>query len=245
MSEYYRSSWASQEFQRQYLDRADIYIPERRRFFALAADLFRQFYAGRQGVRVVDLGSGDGPLAHELLRADPTLRMTLVDGSEGMLMRADERLGMYENVAYLQTSFEELISGEKELGAFDLAVSAMAIHHLTLEEKAALFGYIHGRLTPGGWFVNIDPVLPPSADLERWYFALWEGAMREAQRRAGVEGDLAADVMKRYKDDPVNKPDTLEDQLGALRAAGFVDVDCFYKSGIFAVFGGRRASDAA
>jgi tRNA (cmo5U34)-methyltransferase len=245
MSEYYRSSWASQEFQQQYLDRADIYIPGRRLFFALAASLFRQFYAGRTDVRMVDLGAGDGPLSHELLRADPTLHATLVDGSQDMLVKADARLGMYQNVNYLLTSFEELLNGEKQLEGFDLAVSSMAIHHLTLEEKAALFGYLHERLTPGGWFLNIDPVKPPSGDMERWYFALWSAEMQEVQRRLGVQEDVSAEVMKRYKDDPVNKPDTLEDQLAALRAAGFVDVDCFYKSGIFAVFGGRRAADAA
>jgi tRNA (cmo5U34)-methyltransferase len=37
-----------------------------------------------------------------------------------------------------------------------------------------------------------------------------------------------------------NKPDTLNDQLNALRAAGFKDVDCYYKYGIFSMFGGRR-----
>jgi tRNA (cmo5U34)-methyltransferase len=37
----------------------------------------------------------------------------------------------------------------------------------------------------------------------------------------------------------MNKPDTLEDQLEALSETGFRDVDCYYKNGIFAVFGGK------
>jgi hypothetical protein len=34
--------------------------------------------------------------------------------------------------------------------------------------------------------------------------------------------------------------DTLGNQLSALEAAGFADVDCYYKNGIFAAFGGRK-----
>jgi len=38
----------------------------------------------------------------------------------------------------------------------------------------------------------------------------------------------------------MNKPDTLSNQLTALEEAGFLDVDCYFKNGIFAVFGGKR-----
>jgi len=37
-----------------------------------------------------------------------------------------------------------------------------------------------------------------------------------------------------------NKPDTLEDQLNALREIGFIEADCYYKYGIFAMYGGRK-----
>ena len=48
------------------------------------------------------------------------------------------------------------------------------------------------------------------------------------------------DASKKYKDNPDNIPDTLQDQLAALEDIGFTEVDCFYKSGIFTAFGGRR-----
>jgi tRNA (cmo5U34)-methyltransferase len=35
-----------------------------------------------------------------------------------------------------------------------------------------------------------------------------------------------------------DRPDTVRDQLDWLRAAGFVDVSCWYRSFRFAVFGG-------
>ncbi len=42
------------------------------------------------------------------------------------------------------------------------------------------------------------------------------------------------------KVNPDNIPDTLESQLEALKDIGFNNVDCFYKYGIFALFGGSR-----
>ena len=36
------------------------------------------------------------------------------------------------------------------------------------------------------------------------------------------------------------KPDTPDSQLKALIEAGFLDVDCHFKNGIFAAFGGKR-----
>ena len=43
-----------------------------------------------------------------------------------------------------------------------------------------------------------------------------------------------------YKENPDNKPDTLEAQLQALENAGFKNIDCYHKFGIFAMFGGSK-----
>ncbi|MBI1810495.1 MAG: hypothetical protein HY035_09030 [Nitrospirae bacterium] len=48
------------------------------------------------------------------------------------------------------------------------------------------------------------------------------------------------DTMRRYKDNKDNKPDTLGNQLGALKKIGFKEVDCFYKYGIFTMYGGKK-----
>jgi len=44
----------------------------------------------------------------------------------------------------------------------------------------------------------------------------------------------------RYKHLKENKPDVLEEQLNALKEHGFKDVDCFYKYGIFSVYGSKK-----
>jgi tRNA (cmo5U34)-methyltransferase len=88
--------------------------------------------------------------------------------------------------------------------------------------------------------MNIDVILAPAASLEDWYMELWHEWMDERKGALGLEKDLFNDITKRYKELEENKPDTLEDQLTALKETGFREVDCYYKYGIFAVFGGRK-----
>ncbi len=240
MGSFEESSWSREDFSRNYLDKADIYIAERRRMFGLAVSYMVHFHGNSDGLSVVDLGCGDGALAHELLRVNPKLSFTLVDASQDMLLRADERLGVYTNVHFVKASFAGLLDGTVDLGEFDLCVSAQAIHHLSFEEKADLFKYIFKHLSDRGSFLNIDVVRPPSEEIEAWYFDIWRGWMRMKMAEAGLDEDPER-VISQFKDPAsMNRPDTLEAQLDALRDAGFRDVDCYYKNGIFAVFGGRK-----
>ena len=48
-------------------------------------------------------------------------------------------------------------------------------------------------------------------------------------------------VPQKYKDNVDNTPDLLLPQLKALERIGFRNVDCYYKYGIFAMFGGSKA----
>jgi tRNA (cmo5U34)-methyltransferase len=121
-----------------------------------------------------------------------------------------------------------------------IAVSSMAIHHLTLSEKTRLFKKIHALLEDGGYFVNIDVVLPPTEALDQWYMKLWREWMDDKKSSLRLEDEPSEEVIKRYKGPGGNKPDTLESQLKALKETGFSEVDCFYKYGIFSIYGGKR-----
>lgn len=239
--DYDNSYWKDPAFSDEFLDNADIYVMERKRMLGLLQSFYLHHYPQGGAVRFVDLGAGDGILAAEILKLNADARATLVDGSRQMLVKADERVGIYQHVTYLQASFEELLRGQKELGHYDLAVSSQAIHHLSLADKAALFGLVHSHLSPGGRLFVIDVVVAPDPSLEDWYRELWKSWMREMQQRLGRTEDLSEDVVRRY-DDPKsnNSPDTLEAQLQALRDAGYIEVDCYFKLGIFTAFGGRR-----
>jgi len=240
MTDFNNTNWSKPEFSRQYRDNADIYIVERRRMFGILKSFYRHFLKDRDKCNVLDLGCGDGILTHNLLEIDGSISATLIDPSEDMLSRAKERLRGFNDIHYIQASFQDLMKDNILQDSFSFIVSSLAIHHLTMEEKKSLFGKIYSHLHPRGYFMNIDVILAPTADLEEWYMRLWHEWMDERKAALGLEKDLFDDITKRYKALEENKPDTLKDQLNALKDTGFREVDCFYKYGIFAVYGGRK-----
>jgi len=66
--------------------------------------------------------------------------------------------------------------------------------------------------------------------------------MQEAAQERGltVDLELIEGVPSGYKKQPENKPSGLMEQIQMLQETGFRDVDCFYKYGIFALFGGTK-----
>lgn len=88
--------------------------------------------------------------------------------------------------------------------------------------------------------MNIDVILAPTETLDQWYMKLWQEWMDERKTTLGMEGNYFDDITRRYKEEDENKPDTLDEQLDTLRKLGFKNVDCYYKYGIFAIYGGRN-----
>jgi tRNA (cmo5U34)-methyltransferase len=241
MSDFSKSAWADDTFAQNYLDKADIYIVERRKMFWYVSSLVSHFRHGKQDIELLELGCGDGALTEELLKTNTGVSATLLDGGEGMLQKAKERLKGYRNMSFIQATFQDLLGGKAKLETYDFIVSSMAIHHLEMDEKASLFCFMASRLKPGGFFVDVDVVLPPSKELEEWYFAIWKDWLAAMMSRYDIQDELPEDLIRRYKDpSSMNRPDTLANQLSALVSSGFVDADCYYKNGIFVVFGGKK-----
>jgi len=241
MSDFKKSAWADDRFAENYLDKADIYIVERRKLFSFVSSLFNHFYDRKDNTKVLDIGCGDGVLTEVLFKTNGAISATLIDGNEGMIQKAKDRLNAFKKVRFVKATFQEILNGAIELENYDFCASSMAIHHLEMSEKASLFRHIASHLNAGGRFVNIDVVLPPSEELEGWYFTIWKDWMRQMMNRHNIKDETPEDLIKRYKDpSSMNKPDTLRNQLAALDEAGFIDVDCYFKNGIFTVFGGKK-----
>lgn len=239
MTEFNKTNWAKAGFSQQYIDKADIYIVERRRMLGLLVSFYNHFLRGKP-TRILDLGCGDGILAHELLKVDDVISATLVDGSADMLRKARERLKDFKNVRFINASFQEIIEKDILQPDFDFIVSSLAVHHLDMAGKISLFKNLYAHLHPGGFFLNIDVILAPSGSLEQWYLKLWQEWMDDRKAAFGISDSVSDDIIHRYKDNKDNKPDTLDGQLNALKDMGFQEVDCFYKYGIFSIYGGRR-----
>lgn len=105
---------------------------------------------------ILELGTGTGETLRHVVARHPDARVIGIDENDGMLAvargivpDADLRVGM------LQDPLPE--------GPFDLVFSALAVHHLDGDEKAALFRAVANHLTPGGRFVLGDVVVPDDA----------------------------------------------------------------------------------
>jgi len=112
---------------------------------------------GRDGARILELGSGPGFLAEHLLRAWPGLDYTALDFSPAMHQLAAERLGeRAARVRFVQRSFREAawVDG---LGPFDVVVTHQAVHELRHKDHATtLHAQVRPLLAAGGRYLVCD-----------------------------------------------------------------------------------------
>lgn len=225
----------------QYLDMADLVVVERRRTIKILADLFRHHFGATQGLSLLDLGCGDGVLSRHINDRYPGNRFHLIDGSEQMIEKAQENL-RGERVLFTCQTFEDYISVPAVQSRYDFAYSANAIHHLDLVGKGQLYSKVYQEMRRGGLFINIDPVLPTSERTEALQFAMWTDWINENLARLGMDEKVGTydGLPDGYKQAEENRPSGLIEQLQLLNDVGFDHVDCFFKYGVFAVFGGIK-----
>lgn len=222
-----------------YLNELDDIIVERKRCITILLHIFSYHFTGKKELNILDIGCGDGVLSQIINEQFPGNSFTLIDGSPIMLDRARKRLknGPF---TFRETTFEQLLAATINQSSFDFIFSSMAIHHLYPHEKERLYSRIYHELSFGGLFLNIDVVHPRSERSETWQFNLWREWLREKAEEKNSVADRHQDLPEIYKFKPENKPERLFDQLQMLEQSGFRDVDCFFKHGIFTLFGGTK-----
>jgi len=240
MSDFDKSLWSDPEFSREYLDNAEAYVPFRETMLSVMVSFYEYFLKDGSRRTILDLGCGDGIVAEALLMKDTAAAATLVDGSRDMLERARNRFSGRSGIKFVEASFQNLISENLlEKLRFHLVISSLAIHHLTYNEKGDMYRYIFEHLVPGGYFLHLDTVLAPDEDLEDWSMILWQDWV-DHRREAGLTEQDFSDITRRYQDNSDNRPDTLAFHLDALKKTGFMQVDCLFKCGTFAVWTGKK-----
>jgi tRNA (cmo5U34)-methyltransferase len=236
------SHWANNEFAHEYLEDSDIFIPQRKQVLQLIKLIF-SFYidAKIQNPYVIDLGCGDGAITKALIEVNNNLRSTLIDGSEHMLESARNNIPNTNIKEVIHISFQDLYSSSVIKDEADFMISSLAIHHLNEIEKGRLYKYIYAKLKHGGIFINYDPVLSPSEELEKLNLKIWKEWILNLEAKIHPRRDKSLDYIPlQYKNNKDNVPSTLDSQLELLKNAGFLDVNLFYKYGLFCLFGGRK-----
>ncbi len=225
----------------KYLHDADIVLVERYHTAKILVDLFSYHFNDKNSLNILDLGCGDGFLTQNIIKRYPDNMFYLLDGSKDMIKKAKETL-KNDNLTFINQTFEEYIEQPDSKNKYHFVCSSNAIHHLNFKMKQRLFDKIYHELRPKGLFINIDTVKPSSERSESWQFKMWADWMNETLLSHNLKEKIGKynDLPSVYKNKEENKPDTLISQLDSLKDTGFNDVDCFYKYGIFSMYGGTK-----
>lgn len=156
---------------------------------------------------VLDLGCGTGLELQWYFALNPSIRVTGIDLSSGMLEALKEKFPN-KKLHLIQGSYFDIPLGES---CFDAAVSVESLHHFTQAEKIPLYTKLHKALKPGGYFILTDYFAPTEAE-EQLY-------RRELLRLKAEQGIRDEDFY--HYDTPL----TVAHETEALLQAGFSRVE--------------------
>ncbi|MBI3330167.1 MAG: class I SAM-dependent methyltransferase [Nitrospinae bacterium] len=226
--------WTSETYVEEWVSRQQVEDPTRAERFQLMCDLF-PFPTDAQ-VTILDVGAGYGPVSKFILDRYPNATCIAQDGSEPMLHRARTLMAGYgRRFTTHQSDLFDTHWLPKPFGPFDAAVSSSCLHNLRdFTRISGIYREIREHLKPGGVFLNLDLLNAPTPELQKWYVAA------TAARRQR-EDNMA--MVRRPDRSPADRPGgafpaNLDQHLAALKAAGFREVDCFWKDLRRAIYGG-------
>jgi len=165
-------------------------------------------------IAVLELGTGTGALALDVLKHFPRATYTGIDFSSKMLEIASHRLRKCDQRVMLENADLNRI---KIAGEFDVIISLFTIHHII--NKKGLFKHLYTLLKPGGCFFYGDVAVSKNQRLEKCFIENWKAFMTRSGLPKGKIGRVIEDH-RQY-----DHPEPLETQLHILKAAKFKSYD--------------------
>lgn len=228
-----------------FVDYGRYFVPDRERQVQMMVDLIPRFEQPRA---ILDLGCGEGLLTEAILEQRPKSTVYGLDGSAGMIQRAQARLSRF-GARFQARRFDLFARSWPETNLpIQAVVSSLALHHLDGDQKQALFDEVYALLQPKGVFTIADLVEP--AGRLGWDLAAkaWDETVRE--RALELNGTLVGfdrfeaerwNLYRHFDPEDIDKPSRLLDQLKWLEQAGFMDVDVVWMRAGHAIFGGAKS----
>jgi tRNA (cmo5U34)-methyltransferase len=159
-------------------------------------------------LKILELGCGTGALTYLLAKQFPSAQIVALDSSDEMVKKAKSKLGRNGNISYRTANIQDYDWDQK----YDVVISALAIHHLSGEEKRDYFTKVFANLKPGGQFIIGDIAASPKE--EEWHCYLVDAMGEEGEYR-----------WQQHKNNPLDKPSSIEEHLLWLNMAGFSDIE--------------------
>lgn len=147
---------------RRWIEDTRIKRPYRPRFFAA----FCAALASRSRLQILELGSGPGHLAREILLHCDVYSYVALDVSPAMHELAAEHLGaLASRVSFVTRDFREP-AWSRDLGTFDAVVTLQAAHETRHKRHLTpLLARARTLLVPGGLLLYADHYLTPETKL--------------------------------------------------------------------------------
>ena len=199
---------------------------------------------------LVDLGGGSGRLAEKFLTAFPRARAIVIDQSEVFLEIAQQRMEPFEGrgtclVARLQDDWAARLPEAPQV-----ITSMSAIHHLSPEEKQAVYAQAYGALEPLGILLNGDEIRAADDAEFRSEVEAWAAHMREIVADGRVDIGIKP-MLDKWEERNVTRfgqprtsgddwQETIEAQLAYLCDCGFRSVAVPWHKRMWAVLEGVK-----
>lgn len=208
---------------------AEEYDMNRKKFIPCFEDFYQEttkFIASNldDPKRILDLGAGTGLLSSFWYQHYPASEYVLVDIADEMLNVARKRFANIDNVSY------QILDYSKELpnGTFDIAMSALSIHHLENKDKLGLFARIYDILPSGGLFVNYDQFCAGQQEMNHWFDSYWESQL-------ATSGLTDHDIELWKERRKLDRECSVEQEVEMLYKSKFKSVKCVYSYQKFSV----------
>jgi SAM-dependent methyltransferase len=199
---------------------------------------------------LVDLGGGSGRLAEKFLTEFPRARAIVVDQSEAFLQIAKQRMEPFDGrgswlVARLQDDWAARLPAAPQI-----ITSMSAIHHLSPDEKQAVYAQAYGALEPLGILLNGDEIRAESDAEFRGQVEAWAAHMREIVADGRVDISIKP-MLEKWVERNVTRfgqprssgddwQETIEAQLAYLCDCGFRSVSVPWHKQMWAVLEGVK-----
>jgi len=182
---------------------------------------------------LLDIGCGAGNYSLMMLSKLPDLNCTLVDLSQPMLDKAQERVSQQTagRVEIFQADIREAALPENH---FDILLAGAVLHHLRDDQDwETTFQRLFNLLKPGGCLMISDLITQDTEVLNDY---TWE---RYGDYLEGLSGKEYRQKVLDYvaKED---SPRSINYQLDLMKKVGFSSVEILHKNMCFGAFGGIK-----
>jgi SAM-dependent methyltransferase len=199
-------------------------IPHYKALIEAAADAVDA--AAPRSPAVVDLGTGSGALAAQILKVRPKARLIGIDADVSMLDAARKRLK--GRIDTIEDDFELA-----RIPRCDVVSASFSLHHIdTGRKKAALYKRCFTSLRDGGIFVSADCFLASSAKLRQRNRQAWLNHLQRKYTKRKSE-----QFLRTWAKEDVYF--TLDREVELLKEAGF-STEVTWRQDSFAVVVGLK-----